>query len=129
MARKGWTQLTPAYRQRLEKAGITQSEYESGASIRAARGHQHTPERPTAGTPQTFPKYFQERQRLYLNLERRKLEVFGQSDRWDDSKSKMIIRKYHPSFRLMKWALTATDEEIYDALREQSEDFVWLGYH
>lgn len=43
--RKGWEQLSPAYRQRLERQHIGKQAYESGESIRAARGHSITPER------------------------------------------------------------------------------------
>ena len=44
--RKAWAELSPAYRTRLEHAGVTQREYGSGASLQGARGHAATPERP-----------------------------------------------------------------------------------
>ena len=37
-ARKGWDQLSPAYRKRLEKSGINKKTYKAGADLRAARG-------------------------------------------------------------------------------------------
>ena len=37
-ARKGWDQLSPAYRQRLERAGIARADYAT-ADLRKARGH------------------------------------------------------------------------------------------
>jgi hypothetical protein len=36
--RFGWKKLTPAYRKRLERKGITQRTWEDGADLRAARG-------------------------------------------------------------------------------------------
>lgn len=39
MARKGWEQLSAPYRARLARNGVTQSSYESGISLRTARGH------------------------------------------------------------------------------------------
>lgn len=39
MAKKTWAQLTPAYRARLERAGITQSLHANGVKLTAARGH------------------------------------------------------------------------------------------
>lgn len=39
-ARRPWAELSAAYRQRLENAGVTQAGYESGADISVARGHQ-----------------------------------------------------------------------------------------
>lgn len=45
MARKGWGQLSPTYRARLERGGITASSYATGASLASARGHGSTPEK------------------------------------------------------------------------------------
>lgn len=45
--RKGWSELSDAYRGRLEQQGVTRQQYESGASLQAARGHSVTPERLT----------------------------------------------------------------------------------
>jgi len=42
--RKGWSQLSPDYKRRLQRAGITKSKYEKGVSLSAARGHSKTPE-------------------------------------------------------------------------------------
>ncbi len=39
MARKGWDLLSPAYRARLERKGITEQGYAGGQSLSAARGH------------------------------------------------------------------------------------------
>lgn len=36
--RKGWTQLSPKYRARLQRNGITPESYRSGASLHKARG-------------------------------------------------------------------------------------------
>lgn len=44
--RRSWDSLTPAYRRRLERSGLTRSAYESGAPLTGARGHGKTPERP-----------------------------------------------------------------------------------
>lgn len=45
-ARRSWDSLSPAYRRRLERSGLTRAGYESGASLTGARGHGTTPERP-----------------------------------------------------------------------------------
>lgn len=37
-SRRGWDSLSEKYRRRLERNGITQQQYESGASLTAARG-------------------------------------------------------------------------------------------
>jgi hypothetical protein len=43
----------------LERGGITRDAYESGASLKAARGHSATPEKPTDynRNPDQFPEY------------------------------------------------------------------------
>jgi hypothetical protein len=63
-SRKGWQQLSPGYRTRLQKNGITKSQYESGASIAKARGHQATPEhgiREAIRNPRKYRKYINKR--------------------------------------------------------------------
>lgn len=54
-----WQTLSPAYRQRLERGGITRAAYESGAPVTAARGHAKTPERPARAlkNPGKYPEY------------------------------------------------------------------------
>lgn len=42
--RKGWDSLSPAYRARLSRHGITKSQYERGRPLSGARGHGGTPE-------------------------------------------------------------------------------------
>lgn len=63
-SRKGWQQLSPSYRARLQKAGITKSQYESGVSLSKARGHGQTPEhgiREAIRNPRKYQKYIAKR--------------------------------------------------------------------
>ena len=43
---RSWDGLSETYRLRLQRAGMSRRLYESGASLRGARGHAGTPERP-----------------------------------------------------------------------------------
>lgn len=130
MARKPWAQLSPNYRQRLEKAGISQRDFEAGASIKAARGHAQTPERPGQYNPAHYPKYAAERQRLNTQLEARKAQVFGGSPRWDAQHSQKWLREKPPSIANLRWAVhTASDQDLIDAIREDPETFTFIGYH
>jgi hypothetical protein len=54
-----WEGISPAYRARLERGGITRQAYESGAKVTAARGHGATPEHPRDAVkrPERFPAY------------------------------------------------------------------------
>lgn len=47
MARKSWDELSPEYRKRLESKGINKTAHNNGASVKGARGHASTPERPS----------------------------------------------------------------------------------
>lgn len=61
-ARK-WDSLSPKYRGRLSRAGVTKSQYEAGANLSAARGHAHTPEHPreAAKRPERYKDYLEKR--------------------------------------------------------------------
>jgi len=54
-----WNALRPAYRARLERAGITRERYLSGEPLSSARGHARTPERPERAErhPERYPEY------------------------------------------------------------------------
>lgn len=44
--RKGWDELSPDYQKRLQRGGIDRTAYAAGASLKSARGHAATPEKP-----------------------------------------------------------------------------------
>lgn len=129
MARKGWDLLKADYRERLERNGISRSDYERGASLKAGRGHERTPERPSLSNPQNFPEYHSERQRLVNAVARKKQEIFGNSPKWNPAKGRANIIKYAPSMAKLRWALNAEPEEWLDAIREDREGYAFLGYH
>lgn len=59
--RKGWSSLSPDYQRRLGRAGISQRDYESGATLSKARGHSVTPEHPIRATrnPAKYKAYIE----------------------------------------------------------------------
>lgn len=64
--RKGWQQLSPGYRARLEKNGITKAQYDAGKSLAKARGHSQTPEhgiKEAIRKPAKYRKYINKRTR------------------------------------------------------------------
>jgi hypothetical protein len=136
MARKGWDDLSPAYRDRLSKAGISESAYNQGESIQSARGHSQTPEHPRSFNESRFRGYANEREALTRDLERRKAELFGSAAkdpkhgvRWNPERSSKNIRDKPPPLAKLRWALRADPEELLDAIREDPETFSFLGYH
>lgn len=63
-ARRSWESLSPAYRGRLSRYGITQSQYESGRPLSGARGHGATPEhgaREARRNPRKYGEYLRKR--------------------------------------------------------------------
>ena len=129
MARKGWDSLSPGYRSRLEKGGVSKSAYDRGESIKSARGHERTPERPSLSNSQQFPQYHNERQRLINAVMAKKQEYFGTSPKWNPVRAKANFVKYAPSMARLQWAVDAGYEEWLDAIRESPDEFAWLGYH
>lgn len=129
MARKGWDNLSAAYRERIAKAGMTREDYEAGQSLSKARGHSKTPERPSSFDPKKFPQYASERQRLANDLVRRKREFFYDRPKWNPLQAKKIIDKLAPPLKDMRKALSWTKDEWLNAIRESPEQWAFLGYH
>lgn len=128
MARKGWDALSPGYRARIEKSGMTRGEYEAGHSLQKARGHEKTPERPKQYDAQKYKDYHAQRARLTREVERKKEQMFGQSPKWNAARSQTHMTEKPPSLAAMRWALNASDEDILDAIREDYETYSFLGY-
>lgn len=59
MARRNWSDLSDGYRARLARAGIDRTAYESGESLKGARGHRSTPEHPREAErrPEQYKEY------------------------------------------------------------------------
>jgi hypothetical protein len=129
MARKGWDDLSPGYRSRLERGGISRNDYDRGESLGKARGHGATPENPRSYDPTKYQKYHAERTKLERDLEQRKQQLYGGSARWDAKRSRQNVREYPPSLQRLRWAMNADDEELLDAIREAPGEYAWLGYH
>jgi len=127
MARKGWDQLSPNYRARLEKSGISKTAYGRGESIKAARGHSQTPERPTQAAQ--FPNYQIERNRLSKAVAAKKQALCGTSPKWNPKRANEKFRKDPPPMaRLRQWAKLSREEWL-DAIREDPTAAAYLGYH
>lgn len=127
--RKGWEALKPGYRATLEKGGITKKSYEAGVSLQAARRHATTPERPSGYDAKKYPQYAAERAKLTRQLEQKKLDIFGGNKRWDAQRSSRNLREKPPSLAKIRWALAASEEEIYNAVRSGEAEYRFLGYH
>lgn len=128
-ARMPWDQLSPTYRKRLEKAGLTKTSFEAGASIKKGRGHEKTPERPIGYNPKKYPQYSQTRGNLEKQLQQKKEQIFGDRPRWDAIKSLKHIRQKPPTMAQLRWALAASPEDLENAVREDYETHSYIGYY
>lgn len=128
--RKPWNQLKPGYRARLESKGITKQQFESGASIQAARGHATTPERPTSYNPVKFPKYEKTRTTLAKAVAQKKESFFGTNKRWNAERSDRAIRTHPPTMAQLRWAAhpDRTEDDFRDAIREDPAAWRFLMY-
>lgn len=130
MARKGWDSLSPNYRKRLQQGGISRSDYEKGQSLSKARGHESTPEHPRQKVDRDkYARYYAERDILIHQLEAKKRQIFGDSPRWTEERSRSNIRAAPVSNAALRWALNHGEEEWLDAIRQDPEAFRFLCYH
>lgn len=130
MARKGWEQLSPGYRQRLERAGISRRDYEGNQSIQKARGHERTPERPSSHKATQFPQYENKRQQIVRDLVAKKQRFFADSPKWNPRKAQINAAKGNkPLAWYSHFAYEADSWEWLDAIREDSDTAAILGYH
>lgn len=128
--RSRWEDLSAGYRERLERHGITPEAHARGETIKSARGHEHTPEKPQYANRQEYPRYTAERDRLIRDFIQRKEELFGESRRFSRQRSEDNVRNNPPPLSLLRWALKASKDELLDILRTRMSDarYRFLGY-
>ena len=129
MARKGWNSLSPEYRKRLEKAGISKTDYESGQSLRTARGHANTPERPTAKNAGTFRAYQATRSQLTQAVLSRKHYFFSTAPIWNPRQAMRKFASDPPPLDLLRKWSKMSKQEMIDEIREEPNYAAYLGYH
>jgi hypothetical protein len=143
--RRVWETLKASYRARLERGGITKSQYESGANLKAARGHATTPEnaREYQKDPGRFKEYRQRRKAIIDRVVAKKKEAFEWTLRWNEENSGNFVRnppqlkkKYGLEVRRATMAqLRAIDAMTVEQLVEhqyemrQEDDWRFLWYH
>jgi hypothetical protein len=94
MSSRNWAGLSPGYRKRLEKGGVTKRQYESGQSLEKARGHEHTPERPERASTkdEAYKDYRDRKNKLIKNIQDFKTDRFGRTPRWNKGNSLKVIK-------------------------------------
>ena len=136
MARSSWESLSPAYRARLERGGITRQDYLSGVSLSGARGHAKTPERPERAEkhPERYREYLGERQRLEREVQARKQGIFGESHKFRLNRSSKNVRKNpitgnRVPLSDLRMAAIAEEWQWLEWLDDDKERWAFLFYH
>jgi hypothetical protein len=138
--RKGWSELSEAYRKRLERGGVNKSAYERGDSITKARGHSSTPERPadayTIRGRARFKSYLERVGGLRKKIIDRKVRMFSDRFKWNEERAREYIMQGgtevpKPGRMQLQAALDMTDDEIEELLHDPNIDDEWkfLWYH
>lgn len=130
MAKKGWDNLSPGYRERLERKGLSKEDYEQATSLKKYRGHEHTPEKPkdVIAHPDKYVKYVSERDKLIKELMKKKEQVWGDSPKWNKRKAKENLTKNDIPMALLRKANRMTGDDWLDAIREDHSIWYFLGY-
>lgn len=132
MARvRDWNALGDAQKHRYERSGISRSDYESGVSLAAARGHGATPERPGQGKEEPrFREYYE----LRKEITQLKKDVFGHnvgkaSQREMSKKGRRALEKARAYLQEMKDNQLSWDE-MQAAYPELTHDeYDWLRHY
>jgi hypothetical protein len=134
--RSSWDQLSATYRSRLERGGVSKSDYDSGRSLGAARGHAKTPERPERAdnAPGKYQEYRQKRNTLIAQVAAKKQAAFGTNHKFRGARSRAnvavnpVTKKAVPIADLVI-ALNADEYDWQDMIADDSERWAFLYYH
>jgi|SRR5580692_8724841 hypothetical protein len=133
--RKPWDSLSLSYRERLSRKGISPQMHAAGESIRAARGHERTPEHPREGVenPRKYQDWFNNRAQLVRRVNQKKEQFFGSSHKWGRNAkrytNKGVPGGNAPGIDKLQWALNANEEEWLEAINSGDDDYAFLYYH
>lgn len=74
---RNWDSLSSGTQRRYERNGVSRAEYEAGVSLKAARGHAETPERPSEAlkNPERYESYVG----IRAHVKALKIELYGAS--------------------------------------------------
>lgn len=137
MAAKPWGELSPAYRKRLERAGV-----KPGQSRAAARGHGKTPEHPERAEkhPERYPDYVQKHGSLIDQVIAHKRKLFGAvktagRHKFNDKASRRAARtnpvtKTRPSEQYMRRFLKMRSyDQAMMSINWGDDEWAFLYYH
>lgn len=130
MARKGWDALKRDTRERYERNGVDKAAYERGESLRAARGHGSTPERPSLGKGKPeFKQYHNDRQRLEKEYDKHRHIIWADKNVKTKNGPRMSpLAKGVIPMDVLRWAMGKDANEIIEAIKRDPKRYGGLGY-
>lgn len=133
MARQLWETLSPAYRGRLERGGITRTAYESGVSLAKARGHAATPEHPREAEKEKnrerYRRYRDKKAELAKKVQGVKERWFGNRESWNPVNSEKALKNKGTRELQRVYDLISEYEDFDDFLADGNEIDESLYYH
>lgn len=136
MPRSSWESLSPSYRARLERGGITRQDYLSGASLSGARGHKATPERPERAekNPEKYKDYLANRGRLERAVMAKKEGIFGDHHKFRLNRANKNVKKnpvtgHRVPLADLRMAADADELQWQQWLHDDRERWAFLFYH
>lgn len=134
MARKGWSSLSSDYRSRLERGGVSRSDYERGESLSTARGHGSTPERPELAESKPEYEGYRNLRNEIIDLKR---ELWGGTGRFSEKNSRKEMRGMsHSKLEKARDVLgeMSTRHLSWDEMRTmypelEDDDYDWIGHY
>jgi hypothetical protein len=135
MAARNWSGLSDNYRKRLEKAGVTRQEYESGAKLEKARGHGQTPEHPERlktpeeGKEDKYKRYREKIKRIIREIQDFKRDKWGPPYQgvgpFNEKRSEMAVRKDPETGK----ARGVKDLNVIHAMVGVAKVSPWIDWH
>lgn len=136
-----WNALSPAYRGRLERSGITRSKYVSGESLSSSRGHSKTPEhgiKDAIKRPEKYKDYINKKSPTggggpYVNkdeLENQALHSMDTKvgDYLKYRRDSVIARIKKMTINQLRMTIAASEDDIVQLARPQNKNNPW-HYH
>lgn len=140
MARKSWSELSPDYRHRLERAGVTPQRHREGG-LEEARGHGATPEHPediptmSPERREKYREYIERRQDLIREVIAKKDRLWGSAERYNAKRSRDAVEKrmkeagHVPTMAKLQAFLDMTDDEVLAIPFWREPEWAFLFYH
>lgn len=138
MASKPWDQLSPDYRRRMKRNGITREIWGTPTAIakrQSARGHSATPERPERAVrnPGRYTGYLESRSDLVRRVQAKQRRLFDSRHKWRPGNAAHNLR-HNPytgkgvTMQAMRAYLKLSDDQLELTLSRAAVDYAAEDY-